>query len=92
MNLVVSDDAITQYISRYTNNKLSRDAFQKACQNMGMTEGQVYDILRSQLQARLAFQMLRPEVSLTPDQYWNFYKKFNVRQELELVALPVKRL
>lgn len=90
MNLVVSDDAITQYISRYTNNKLSRDAFQKACQSMGMTEGQVYDVLRSQLQARLAFQMLRPEVSLTPDQYWNFYKKFNVRQELELVALPVK--
>ncbi|WP_299467578.1 SurA N-terminal domain-containing protein [uncultured Gimesia sp.] len=90
MNLIVADDAITQYISRYTNNRLSRTAFQKACQNMGLTEGQIYDIIRDQLQARLAFQMLRPEVSLTPDQYWNFYKKFNVREELELVALPVK--
>lgn len=90
MNLVVSDDTVTQYISRYTNNKLSKAAFQKACQNMRLTEGQIYDILRDQIQARLAFQMLRPEVSLTPDQYWNFYKKFNVRQELELVALPVK--
>lgn len=90
MNLVVSDDAISNYISRYTNNKLSRKAFQNTCKEMGMTEGQLYDIFRDQLQARLAFQMLRPEVSLTPDQYWNFYKKFNVRQELELVALPVK--
>ncbi len=90
MNLLVSDDAVTQYISRYTNNRLSRTAFQNTCQTMGMTEGQIYDIIRDQLQARLAFQMLRPEVSLTPDQYWNFYKKFNVREELELVALPVK--
>lgn len=90
MNLVVSDDAVTQYVSRYTNNKLSRDAFRKACQSMGVTEGGIYDILRDQLQARLAFQLLRPEVSLTPDQYWNFYKKFNVREELEVVALPVK--
>ena len=90
MNLVVSDDAVTQYVSRYTNNKLSRDGFRKACQSMGVTEGQIYDILKSQLKARLAFQLLRPEVSLTPDQYWNFYKKFNVREELEVVALPVK--
>ncbi|WP_417384521.1 SurA N-terminal domain-containing protein [Gimesia sp.] len=90
MNLIVSDDAISNYISRYTNNKLSRKAFQQTCQQLGKTEGQIYDIFRDQLQARLAFQMLRPEVSLTPDQYWNFYKKFNVREELELVALPVK--
>jgi len=90
MNLIVSDETITQYISRYTNNKLSKNAFQQTCQQMGVTEGQIYDILRDQIQARLAFQMLRPEVSLTPDQYWNFYKKFNVREELELVALPVK--
>ncbi|MCH9653195.1 MAG: SurA N-terminal domain-containing protein, partial [Planctomycetes bacterium] len=90
MNLVVSDETVTQYISRYTNNKLSKNAFQKTCQQMRLTEGQIYDILRDQIQARLAFQMLRPEVSLTPDQYWNFYKKFNVREELELVALPVK--
>ncbi|WP_291175635.1 hypothetical protein [Gimesia sp.] len=90
MNLIISDDAISNYISRYTNNKLSRKAFQETCQQLGKTEGQIYDIFRDQLQARQAFQMLRPEVSLTPAQYWNFYKKFNVRQELELVALPVK--
>ena len=68
MNLIVSDDAVSNYISRYTNNKLSRKAFQETCQQLGKTEGQIYDIFRDQLQARLAFQMLRPEVSLTPDQ------------------------
>ncbi|MFK7777877.1 MAG: SurA N-terminal domain-containing protein [Gimesia sp.] len=90
MNLIVSDETVTQYIDRYTNNKLSKKSFQSICQAMRLTEGQIYNILRDQIQARLAFQMLRPEVSLTPDQYWNFYKKFNVREELELVALPVK--
>lgn len=90
MNLIVSDDAVTQYISRYTNNKLSSESFQKTCQSMGMTEGQIYNIFKDQLKARLVFQLLRPEISLTPDQYWNFYKKFNVREELEVVALPVK--
>ncbi|MCA9021950.1 MAG: SurA N-terminal domain-containing protein, partial [Planctomycetaceae bacterium] len=60
MHLVVSDDAVSQYISRYTSNKLSRTAFQKACQSVGVTEGQIYDILRDQLQARLAFQLLVP--------------------------------
>ncbi|QDU48755.1 SurA N-terminal domain-containing protein [Gimesia panareensis] len=90
MQLVVSDDAISNYISRYTNNKLSRDAFQEVCQKMGVTQGQIYEILRNQLKARLAFQIKSPEVSLTPDQYWNFYKKFNVREELEVAALPVK--
>jgi len=90
MNLIVSDDAISNYISRYTNNKLSRADFQKACQNVRMTEGQIYNVFRDQLKARLAFQLLRPEISLTPDQYWNFYKKLNVREELEVAALPVK--
>ncbi len=90
MNLIVSDDAISQYISRYTNDKLSREAFKETCQKMGVTEGQIYDILRDQLKARLVFQLRMPEISLTPDQYWNFYKKLNVREELELVALPVK--
>lgn len=90
MNLTVSDDAVTQYISRYTNNKLSSEAFQKTCLSMGITEGQIYTIFKDQLKARLVFRLLMPEVSLTPDQYWNFYKKFNVREELEVVALPVK--
>lgn len=90
MQLVVSDDAVSNYISRYTQNKLSRDAFQKVCQQMGVTQGRIYEILRDQLKARLAFQLQSPEVALTPDQYWNFYKKFNVREELEVVALPVK--
>lgn len=90
MNLVVSDNSVSQYISRYTSNKLSRDAFREVCQRMGVTEGQIYDILRDQLKAKLAFQLLLPSVSLTPDQYWGFYKKFNVREELEVVALPVK--
>ena len=42
------------------------------------------------IKARLAFQLKSPEVSLTPDQYWNFYQKFNVREELEVAALPVE--
>lgn len=90
MNLVVSDEAVSQYISRYTNNKLTREAFKSTCQQLGVTEGQIYDILRDQLKARLVFQLRLPEISLTPDQYWNFYKKLNVREELELVALPVR--
>ncbi len=90
MQLVVSDDAVSNYISRYTNNKLSQDAFKRVCQQLGVTQGRIYEILRDQLKARLAFQLKSPEVSLTPDQYWNFYQKFNVREELEVAALPVE--
>ena len=90
MQLVVSDDAVSNYISRYTNNKLSQEAFKRVCQQLGVTQGRIYEILRDQLKARLAFQLKSPEVSLTPDQYWNFYQKFNVREELEVAALPVE--
>lgn len=90
LGLTVSDEAVSQYINQVTTNQLSQTKFNKVVrQDMRIGSAQLFDILRDELLARLALEMTAPRILQTPEQYWEYYRRFNVKQELELTAVPV---
>ncbi|MFN0197181.1 MAG: hypothetical protein ACKVT0_10565 [Planctomycetaceae bacterium] len=91
MGLIVSDQTVERFINQVTNEQLSRAKYEKIVrQDMRVSPVELYDILREQLLARQAFQMIVPRNLLSPEQYWQYYQKFNVRRELVLTAVPVE--
>ena len=86
---VVTDPMVTSHITRMTENKLTPEQFRDALASTGMREKQVYDLLRDELLARNAWMITRPMIDHTPEQYWEYYRRIKVSQNLEVAALPV---
>jgi hypothetical protein len=89
MGLTVSDGAVSDYINKITDNKLSQSEYSEILKNLRLTDGQVYDAIRAELRARLAMEMLVPRATPTPEQYWDDYRKLQVTQTLDVAAIPV---
>ncbi|MDA0832467.1 MAG: hypothetical protein O2955_01280 [Planctomycetota bacterium] len=90
MGLTISDEAIERFINQVTTNQLSKVKFDKVVrQEMRLSSIDLFNILREQLLARQALEMTAPQALQTPEQYWEYYQRFKVTQELELTAVPV---
>ncbi len=86
---IVTDPMVTSHITRMTDNKLTPEQFRDALGSTNMREKQVYDMFREELLARNAWMITRPMIDHTPEQYWEYYRRMKVRQNLEVAALPV---
>ena len=89
LGLVVTDAMVTSQITRMTENKLTPDQFRDILSSSNMREKQLYDLFRDELLARNAWMITRPMIDHTPEQYWEYYRRMKVRQNLEVAALPV---
>ena len=98
LGVTVDDDAINEFINQVTGGKLRVEDFADLRKNLAfagkrLSETVLYDILRDEIQARLALQMLMPLGGTSipsPEEYWQLFKRLNVRQELTSVELPVE--
>ncbi|MEX1095641.1 MAG: hypothetical protein WED34_06295 [Planctomycetales bacterium] len=89
MGIRISDAAVNEYIRDLTNDQLSRDDVRGILQRRDLRQGRVYDALRGELLARRAWDLTRPAYVATPRQYWDDYKKLNVRATLEVAPVAV---
>lgn len=98
MGIYVDDAAVNQFIKEYTGGKLTSDEFLEAKANLqtadggGVSEDELYDILRGEIQAVLARNMLMPRrfgQAGTPEMYWDMYQRLNVNQEMAFTGLNV---
>lgn len=89
MGIGLSDKAVNDFIMQVTDRKLSKVQFKEIRTKMRLSETELYDILRENLRANLAFQMLVPREYTTPAQFWNYYRQLNVKQEIAVAAIPV---
>ncbi len=89
MGLSVSDEAVSDYINKVTDKKLTPSEYTEILKTLRLTDGQLYDAMRAELRARLAMEMLLPRAAATPEQYWDDYRKLQVTESLELAAVPV---
>ena len=89
LDIRVPDEAITNYIHQATQNKLSAQDFREIRNEMRLSEAGLYDILREQLRARRAVELLSPRTMATPEEYWQLYRKLHVRESLDVAAVPV---
>ena len=85
----VSDATVTAHIKQLSQGKMSTRDFRELLKGMGLSEQGLYDILRDELTAQMALNLLAPGTPRTPEQYWEDYRKLNVRQTLEVAAVPV---
>jgi hypothetical protein len=102
LGLAVTDEAISDYLRQVATVpimtpqnefkqvvNLTKSDHRAILRNMRLSESELYNILREQLQARLAVQLLLPRDLRTPEQYWQYYRKVHVQQELDATAVPV---
>jgi SurA N-terminal domain len=89
MGLSVSDAAVSDYINKVTDNKLSQPQYREILQSLRLSDTQLYDAMRAEMRARLAMEMLLPRSTPTPEQFWDDYRKLQVTQTLDVAAVPV---
>ncbi len=88
--IVVSDDTVSDFISKVTNQKLGKEQFQQIVREMHIGQNAVYDAIRAELRAQIASRVFLPAGPLTPEQYWEIYKKVSVKQSMDVVPLSVE--
>lgn len=89
MGITVSEDAVSDYIERITNKKLTQKDFNSILKQERVSESEVFDAIRGELKARLAMQMLYPSVVPSPEQYWDDYRKLQMTETLDVAAVPI---
>ncbi len=89
MGIAAGDEAVNEYIIQLTEGNLSRDDFHDIRKQLNLSETELYDILRDEIKAKKAAEILAPRVATTPEEYWDFYQKLNVTAQAETVAIPV---
>jgi predicted CopG family antitoxin len=89
MGIVVSEQAVSDFINRVTNKKLTSQDFASVLKSMRLSESEVFDAIRGELKARLAMEMLMPRAVPSPAEYWDQYQKLQVTETLDVAAVPV---
>ncbi|MCA9043196.1 MAG: hypothetical protein KDA69_02690 [Planctomycetaceae bacterium] len=97
LKIAVPDKAVMAYLKEVTDKKLTYDVFEKIRQDMHSSDGLILDALRREIRAQQALRLLYPGQMLygtsgsiiSPEMRYEYFKKMNVRQSAELVALPV---
>jgi len=99
LGLRVNDAAVTAFIKKITDNRISAPTFKEIRTRLHVGEPELYNILASELQARMAAEFLygyNPQDLLgyspliPPERYWDLYRRMKVKQRMDVAALPVK--
>ncbi len=89
MGISVSEEAVSDYINRITNKKLTPNDFTSILKQQHVTESEVFDAIRGELKARLAMEMMMPRAVASPEQFWDDYRKLQMTETLDVAAVPV---
>ncbi len=90
VNFYVSDQQVSDYISQATSNKLSGGDYIKILRQMGLSDNELFNLIREQIASQSLRRELMPRYVATPENFWDYYQKMNVRQELATVSVAVE--
>ncbi|HUG18393.1 MAG TPA: hypothetical protein VMM56_05410, partial [Planctomycetaceae bacterium] len=91
MGIAINSDAVTSYIREATQDKLTKEAFKEILSDMRVSENTLYDILADEITVKTTLELLAPPFSSsTPSRLWENFKKMEVTQSLQVVAVPVE--
>lgn len=91
IGIVITDQAVEDFIDQITNKRLSSDQFRKIVADLHASPKELFDCLRDELQARMAYVMEEPRDPQSPDEYWKFYRQLKVENTIEVAGVPVKQ-
>ena len=87
--LVVSDDAINEYLRTATQDKVPAEGFKSLVRELGTTQAQLFNALRTELAAQHGVEMSLPGGEATPAQRWDYYRRLKQRAVVEVAPLFV---
>ncbi|MCG6154789.1 hypothetical protein [Rubinisphaera margarita] len=90
VNFYVSDQQVSDYISQATANKLSGGDYVKILRQIGLSDSELFNLIREQIASQSLRRELMPRYVATPENFWDYYQKMNVRQELATVSVAVE--
>ncbi|MDA1014336.1 MAG: hypothetical protein O3A00_07770, partial [Planctomycetota bacterium] len=95
LGINVSPELVKAFIGDQTAKSLTKDELAQILKQVKY-KGQspsfdtlVREILAPELRSQLALQMIVPNVSVTPEQYWNAYRKLHVGAEITASSIPI---
>jgi hypothetical protein len=89
LGMSVNDNMVQSYLTRVTAHRISHERFVEILRSAKLKEKQLFDAFREEILAKMAVNALAPRSNQTPEQYWEYFKRLNVQQNLEIAALPV---
>ncbi|MEO2025295.1 MAG: hypothetical protein ABGZ23_05365, partial [Fuerstiella sp.] len=97
IGITINDDMVNDYLKSITSEMLKEEAYVKIRNGLSynrksMNDETLFAILGDEIKAQLAYLTLRPRTSALPpgpEVYWQYYRRLNVRQQLNTVALDV---
>ena len=98
LKISVNDDAVTDFIKMIgtyqgrflQGRKLTSVDFRQIRERLHLSDHAIYELLREELEARLAAEMTIPRNPVTPLQRWEDFRKVNTKQEIEVATIPVE--
>ncbi len=97
VGIYVDDEAVNAFIDRETGGKLASKDFTAVRKTVMLndrpiSEKQLYNVLRGEITAKLALETLVPlsdNDAMTPEMYWDLFRRLNVRQQLVFAPVNV---
>ena len=97
LGIVVTDNMVSDYINKRTDEKLTASAFAEIRTNLNLrgsvvSEEELFDSFRGEIKAVMAYQHLNPHfasVPQGPEVYYELFKRTKVSQRLNMVRLDV---
>ncbi len=97
LGIVVTNDMVSQFIKTATDNKLTSQGFAKCRSELvadgrRMTDEELFDVLREEIKAQLAFQTLHPQQSVlyqAPGAEYARFRQLHVSQKLNTAMVDV---
>ena len=94
----LADSAVVDFINGLTEQKLSKPDYRAVLRDVNLSEGDLFNILREELEARLVTRLTSPPygsggqlpVTQTPEQYWQYFRRMTVKESITAVSLPVE--
>jgi len=100
LGIVVSDAMVNDFIRSVSRGQLDSADVGAIQDAMGLSGSELYDFLRNELKAQLAYGYLydwstlssgsADGATLPPESYWDFYQRLNVRQSVGIVPVAVR--
>lgn len=88
--IAVSNERVRGFLDEVSDGKLNREKFTEMRKSLQVGETEIFDLIRDELEANLAYQIVSPVSARLPEQYWQDFKKLNVRYTIEASGVPVE--
>ena len=97
IGIAVDPSMVNSYLKEATSNTLKKSDYVNIRNSMSykvkpLSDELLSEIIGDEIKANMAFQTLRPRTTTLPpgpEVYWQYFKRMNVRQQLNVAALDV---